>query len=132
MALAAQGIERSEADVYSCCQTDADGTLASVAAQCAESFGLHASALRLSGLDALRENIETPNTILIIFVNLAPLLGITVIHAVILDAIDTTAKIVHVIDPAHPPNGRREWPLDLFEVGWRLARHQIIMVLPSA
>ena len=30
------------------------------------------------------------------------------------------------------PIGRREWRLDLFEVGWRLARYQTILIMPRS
>jgi len=37
-----------------------------------------------------------------------------------------------VVEPAHPSNGRREWPLGLFEIGWRLARFQVIVIVPES
>ncbi len=132
MVLASYGVERTEAEVCACCQTDADGTLPSAAARCAQSLGFDATAPRLSGLDALREQLETAHSFPIAYVNLAPILGLNVIHAVIVEAIDTQRRQVRVIDPAYPPTGRREWALDLFEAGWRLARYQVILVIPKS
>lgn len=132
MVLASYGVERTEVELYACCQTDADGTLPSAAAQCARDFGFNASAPRLSGLDALREQLEIAHLFPIAYVNLEPLLGLNAIHAVIVESVDVQAGRVRVIDPAYPPTGRREWALDRFEVGWRLARYQVILIAPKS
>lgn len=132
MVLARYDIERSEDEIYFCCQTDLDGTLPTAAALCAQSLGIGASALRLPSLEALQEQMAIPDAVPIVFVNLAPLLGLNVIHAVIIEAIDTAARNVSVLDPAYPPAGRCEWMLDLFEVGWRLARYQTILIMPES
>ncbi len=131
MILAVFGISRSEAEIYDCCATDADGTLPSLAVRCAQNLGLDATAQRLSDLAALREIIQSPNPGPIAFVNLAPLIGTNVVHAVIIGNIDTAANSIQVIDPAYPPDGRRIWSIELFEIAWRLARFQIIFVMPK-
>jgi len=132
MMLAYYGLERTEAEIYTCCETDADGTLPSAAVRCAQSLGFNASAPRLSGLDALREQLETLHILPIVYVNLSLILGINVIHAVIVEAMDVQAGRVWVIDPAYPPTGRRALSLSLFEAGWRLARCQTILVVPPS
>lgn len=132
MVLACYGLERTEAEIYTCCETDADGTLPSAAVRCARSLGFDASALRLSGLDALKEQLERLHVFPIVHVNLSPILGINVIHALIVEAIDVQAGRVRVIDPAYPPTGRRMLSLPLFEAGWRLARCQTILVVPPS
>jgi ABC-type bacteriocin/lantibiotic exporter with double-glycine peptidase domain len=132
MVLAYYDIQRSEDEIYSCCQTDPDGTLPTAAARCAQSLGLEASALRLPSLEALQERMTTLDVVPIVFVNLAPLLGLNVIHAVIIENTDVATRSVRVLDPSYPPAGRREWTLDLFEVGWRLARYQTILIMRTS
>jgi hypothetical protein len=132
MALAYHAIVRSEEEIYSGCQTEPDGTLPSAAARYVQSLGLEAATLRLTGVEALQEQMVIQEAVPIVFVNLAPLLGLNVIHAVIIEAIDVVAQNIHVIDPAFPPMGHREWKLDLFEVGWRSVRYQTIMILPKS
>lgn len=128
MVLAYYGMEYTETEIYDCCETDAGGTLPSVAARCAQSLGFAASAVRLVSLDVLREQLIAGFIFPIVYVNLSPITGINVIHAVIVEAIDTQAGQVQVIDPAYPPTGRRVLPLSLFQVGWKLARNQTILV----
>ena len=128
MIFAANGLTRSEDEIYSCCQTDIDGTLPSAAAQCAVSHGFEATALRLGGLADLQTRLESGGLFPILFVNLAPLVGINALHAVVLQAIDVDAKQVQVMDPAYPPSGMRIWNLDLFEHAWRMARFQTILL----
>jgi hypothetical protein len=103
-----------------------DGTLPSAAVRCLARNGLNARAERLGEVDVLVGYLTTH--IAIAFVNLAPLLGIVATHAVIVEAIDDEATTIVVIDPAHPPDGRRMIPLALFEISWRLARGQVILV----
>jgi hypothetical protein len=98
MVLASYGIEHTEAELYSCCVTDIDGTLPSAAARCAQSLGFDASATRLSGLDELQAQLIKVSLHPIVFVNLSPLLGLNVIHDVIVEAIDFASANVHVID----------------------------------
>ncbi len=93
-------------------------------------WGFEASAQRLAGLDALQEQLTSASLLPIVYVHLGPLIGISVIHAVIVEIVDIQAGIVQVVDPVHAPTGRRIWPLALFEVGWRLARYQAILVQP--
>lgn len=128
MILAAHGIVKDEAELYACCETDIDGTLPGAAAHCARTFGLAASAERLGGLDSLQTQIETADLSLVLFVNLAPLLGVQVLHALVLESIDFQAREIHLLDPAFPPNGKRVWSLDLFERGWELARYQVVWI----
>jgi hypothetical protein len=64
----------------------------------------------------------------ITFVNVAPLLGINVLHAVIATQVDAQPAQVHVMDPAYPPNGQRIWALSQFQLGWQLARFQVIAI----
>lgn len=130
MILAAHGVERTEAELYTCCQTDVDGTLASAAADCARNLGFNTSAQRLAGLDTLQEQLTIASLWPIVYVHLGPLIGVSVIHAVIVEAIDIQAQIIRVVDPAFAPTGRREWSIELFEVGWRLARFQTILIHP--
>jgi ABC-type bacteriocin/lantibiotic exporter with double-glycine peptidase domain len=131
MVMAYYGLERPESEICLCCETDVDGTLPSLAVHCAQSLGFVASAPRLSGLNALREQLEGEQVFPIVFVNLSPILGVKVIHAVIVEAMNTQVGQVWVIDPAYPPTGRREISLSLFEAGWRLARYQTILVAPG-
>ena len=132
MILAAYGVDRTEADIYTCCQADVDGTLPSAAADCARALGFDASAQRLAGIDALQEQLKSASLLPIVYVHLGPLMGVGVIHAVVVEAVDLQARTIHVIDPAYAPHGRREWALDQFEVGWRRARFQAILGRPSA
>jgi hypothetical protein len=66
------------------------------------------------------------------FSHMSPILGVNVIHAMIVEAIDVQAGYVRVVDPAYPPTGRRTLTLRLFEAGWRLARCQTILVAPPS
>jgi ABC-type bacteriocin/lantibiotic exporter with double-glycine peptidase domain len=68
MILAYYGLERTEAEIYACCEADTDGTLPSVAAHCAQSLGFIASAPRLLDLDALREQLETAQIFPIVYI----------------------------------------------------------------
>jgi ABC-type bacteriocin/lantibiotic exporter with double-glycine peptidase domain len=130
MQLAAHGIARSEAEIYAGCQTDMDGTLPSAAVRCVQSFGFRAAAQRLAGLAQLQAHLHNTDTPPIVFVNLAPILGINVIHAILVEMIDSLDDgQIHIIDPTHPPTGRRTWTLKQFEVSWRLARNQVILIL---
>lgn len=88
MVLASMGADTTEEALYLSCETDIDGTLPSKAVQCAQSLGFNASSPRLSGLDELYEQIALSHSYPIVFVNLSPILGINVIHAVIVETID--------------------------------------------
>ena len=129
--LAHYGQAYSESEIYACCQTDFNGTLPSTVIHCLQSLGFKATAPRLSGFDALLEELTVGQIIPIVYINLAPLLGINVIHAVLVQAIDIADGEIQVIDPAYPPNGRRVFALELFEVAWKLARYQTILVQPE-
>lgn len=129
MVLASYGQRYAEAEIYHCCETDGDGTLPSAAVRCAQRLGLSAVAERLPDLETLiqRATDATP----IVFLNLAPLLGIVIIHAVVVVTIDRQQEQITVLDPAHPPDGRRTWGLGLFQIGWQLARNQTILISQS-
>ena len=128
MIFAAYGVVKSESDIATCCHTDIDGTLPTLAANCARSLGFEASSLRLNSIDSLRQQLEDAAFLPITYVHLGPILGVNTIHAVVIEAIDVQAKIIRVIDPANAPMGFREWALPLFELGWQLARYQVILV----
>lgn len=130
MVLASFGLFRTESELYECCQTDIDGTLPSIAAQCAGSFGFTASAARVAGIPLLLRQMDEGHSHPIVFIHLAPLLGINALHAVVIEAIDTPGGTIQVMDPAFPPTGQRIWPSALFEQGWRMARGQTILVRP--
>src|SRR4051794_27911014 len=99
MVLAYHAIEHNEAEIYAGCQTDLDGTLPTAAAHYVQRLGLEASALRLMGLEDLQERIALQAIIPIVFVHLAPLLGLNAIHAVVIEAMDGVAKNIQLIDP---------------------------------
>lgn len=127
MILAHHDIVRTESEIYNCCETDPDGTLPSAAVRCVQKFGLHATSERLKdGFESLRHYCSYSEAI--VFVHLAPILGIQAIHAVIVEIIDSQQGLITVIDPAFPPHGRRTWSISLFEIGWQLARNQVILV----
>ena len=129
MVLAAYGIQQSETDLYLCCETDADGTLPRVAARCAQRLGLVASSERLSTIQQLQEVLVLRAAIAIAFVNLTALLGVPVIHAVVIESVDPLSEqTITILDPAYPPTGRRLWSMAQFEMGWGLARHQVILI----
>ena len=128
MVLASFNVTISESELYSCSQTDIDGTLPSLAVQCVENLGFTASSIRLPDLATLLYHINDGYVHPIVFVNLGPLLGLNLLHAVVVEKIDTESGVVHVIDPAHPPTGERAWPQALFETGWRMARGQTILI----
>jgi len=130
MVLVAYGVDRSETELYICCQTDIDGTLPSAAAHCAQALGIEAIATRSIDLDGLLVHLKITSASLIAFINLSPLLGVNVIHAVIVETIDIEAGQVQVIDPTYPPTGRRRWTLGMFTIGWQLARRQVILMAP--
>lgn len=124
------GVTRTESELYVCCQTDIDGTLPSIAAQCAESFGFTAISIRLPDYSALLHQIDDGYVHPVVFVNLSPLLGLNLLHAVVIDTVDQNSGRLQVIDPAHPPTGQRIWSRTLFENGWRMARGQTILIQP--
>ncbi|RLT42365.1 MAG: hypothetical protein DWI57_05665 [Chloroflexi bacterium] len=126
--LASFGTLRTEAELYECCRTDIDGTFPSIAVQCAEGFGFTASAARLRDVSALLHQIDEGYTHPIVFINLSPLMGLNVLHAVVIDTIDTNSATIQAIDPAYPPTGQRVWPQTLFVKGWQMARGQTILV----
>lgn len=126
--LASVDVILSEAEVYAGCETDVDGTLPSKAAEFATALGYPATALRLTDINELYRLISTRYLYPIIFVNLTPLLGINVIHAVVIETVDSETATVTVVDPAFPPTGQRNWSLPLFEIGWQMARRQTILV----
>ena len=133
MALAAFGLERSENDLYICCETYIDGTLPSAVVRCAQRLGFSASAQRLSSIEQFQAILAAQSTIAIAFVNLAPLLGITVIHAIVVESIPPLEEEqLSVLDPAYPPRGHRQWSIDLFKIGWQLARNQVILISRTA
>lgn len=122
------GIACTEAEIYDCCETTFDGTLPSAAVNCAITFGLNAAALRLQDIQELEQFVGQTASHAIVFVNLAPLLGQNVAHAVIVTDIDQAAAEIRVMDPAYPPNGKRTWALGQFQLGWQMARFQIIVI----
>jgi len=126
MVLAGYGLIYSEADLYNCCETDVDGTLPSAAVRCLQRLGLSARAERLSDMEALAR--YATDAIPIVFINLAPLLGIGVIHAVIVEEMDVQQGRIKVIDPSFLPDGRRMWTFGLFQMGWKLALNQTILI----
>ena len=128
MILAHNDIERTEADLYECCGTDEDGTLPSVVVQCAEQFGFEAASLRLATINELVAYVSKPSTYVIAYVDLSYLLNLIGIHAVIIQEIQQQGKTITVIDPLYPPKGRREWSLPLFNIGWQIARRQVICI----
>lgn len=130
MVLSGFGDIRTESELYDCCQTDIDGTLPSMAAQCAENLGFASFTLRLPEFPALLHHIGEGYLHPIVFVNLSPLLGLNLLHAVVIDAIDTEGGTIQVVDPAYPPTGQRVWQQPLFEIGWRMARGQTILIRP--
>ena len=129
MIFAAHGIERTEADIAHCCQTDIDGTLTSLAVRCAQEAGFEAVAQRLKDIDSLQAQLSESSYIPIVFLNIGPLLAINVIHAVVVQSLDIQAQTIHVIDPAFP-KGHRSWAIGLFERGWQLATYQTVLVGP--
>jgi len=130
MILATFNVVKSETEIYSCCQTDIDGTLPSAAVECAASFGFDARTLRLDGLESLQARLQELNSRTILFVNLASLIGVNVIHAVVLRSLDVQRNQIQILDPAFPPQGERVWSLDQFQLAWRAARYQTILILP--
>jgi len=130
MLLAYYGRVYSETEIYACCETDIEGTLPSAAALCAQRLGFDASSPRLLGLEDLAYQLQTIHTFPIVSINLRPILGIRVIHALIVEAIDVQSGQVNVLDPAYPPTGRRKFRLAPFEAAWHLARYQTILVVP--
>lgn len=128
MILADFGIQRSESDIYECCQTDLDGTLARTAAECAESFDLQASILRLTSLEQVKQLASQPDSRVIAFINVAPLLGVNVLHAVIVTNLDDQSSQVQILDPAHMPNGQRNWAIEQFQLAWQLAGFLVIVI----
>ena len=128
MILADNDIERAEADLYKCCETDEEGTLPSATVQCAKQFRFEAKSLRLSTLNELVEYVSKPSTYVIAYVDLSYLLNLVGIHAVIIQEIQQSEKTITVIDPMYPPKGRREWSLPLFNIGWQIARRQVICI----
>lgn len=127
MILAAYGLTYTEADLYTCCETDVDGTLPSAVVRCVQQLGLSARAERLPDMETLIGQMAA-NTTPIVFLNLAPLLGIAVIHAVVVTTIDVHQEQITVLDPSYVPDGRRVWGLGLFQMGWKLARNQTILI----
>lgn len=128
MVLASYGLVYSEATVYTCCETDTDGTLPSAAVRCVQRLGVAARTERLPDLANLL--LLTAHTTPIVFLNLAPIMGFAVIHAVIVEKIELLQEQITIIDPAYPPAGRRTWALGQFQIGWRLARQQTIVIEP--
>nr|AGC71493.1 hypothetical protein [uncultured bacterium A1Q1_fos_1880] len=57
-------------------------------------------------------------------------MGFAVIHAVLIEKIELPQEQLTIIDPAYPPAGRRIWVLEQFEMGWRLACQQTIVIAP--
>jgi hypothetical protein len=64
----------------------------------------------------------------IVYLNLAPILGLAIIHAVVVEEINIEQGQITIIDPAYSPDGRRTWTLGLFQLGWKLARNQTILI----
>lgn len=126
MVLARYGLIFTEAELYRCCESDADGTLPSAVVRCVLSLGLRAHTERLPDVTSLAEQVTQATPI--VYLNLAPILGLAVIHAVIVEEIDVQQGQITIIDPAYSPDGRRMWPLGLFQIGWKLARNQTILI----
>lgn len=126
--LASYGLTFTEAELYTCCESDMDGTLPSAVVRCVVRLGLMARAERLPEVANLAE--QAMQTTPIVFLNLVPLLGLAVIHAVVVEEIDVEQGQITIIDPAYLPDGRRTWPLGLFQLGWKLAHNQTILIAP--
>lgn len=126
MVLASYGLPFTEAELYHCCESDADGTLPSAVVRCVLRLGLMARTERLPDVATLTEQATQATPI--VYLNLAPILGLAIIHAVIVEEIDVEQEQIIVIDPAYSPDGRRIWPLGLFQLGWKLARNQTILI----
>lgn len=123
MVLASYGLTFTEAELYRCCESDTDGTLPSAVVRCVLRLGLMARSERLLDVATLAEQAAQATPIA--FLNLAPMLGLAVIHAVIVEEIDLQQGQITNIDPAYSPDGRRTWSLGLFQIGWKLARNQL-------
>ena len=128
MVLASTGFEASEADIYAGCETDFDGTLPSKAAAYANQIGFNATAPRLVDINELATMMASSHRYPIVFVNLIPILGLNINHAIVIESIEPTSETIIALDPAYPPTGRREWKLGLFEIGWKMAHRQTILV----
>ena len=126
MVLASYGIIFTEDELYRCCESDADGTLPSAVVRCVVRLGLMARSERLLDVATLAEQATQATPI--VFLNLAPILGLAIIHAVIVEEIDLQQEQITIIDPAYLPDGRRAWPRGLFQLGWKLARNQTILI----
>lgn len=126
--LAGYGVVISERELRECCETDEFGTLPSSAVRCAQSLDFDASSPRLTDLYELIAIVESAQTAVIVFVNLSVICGLNVIHSVVVEMIDPTNETIEVLNPAHEPLGYHQWPLSLFEVAWRMARNQAVLI----
>jgi hypothetical protein len=68
--------------------------------------------------------------ICIVYIDLSVLLGLSLRHAVVLLDLNVYQRQVRVVDPAFTPDGLRVWSLDLFEMAWRMAHCQTILITP--
>jgi hypothetical protein len=81
-------------------------------------------------MNELVDIVVSSSRLVICYVDLSVLLGKDIRHAVIVSDIDTQLDQIHVIDPKAPPLGQRIWSFDLFEIAWRRARYQTILITP--
>lgn len=122
MVLMTMGLEVSEAELRERCDCTVFGTDAFMAVDALRGLGLERSRKATGSMSGLIMELST-GQLPIVFVNLLPIDGVKVSHAMIVMDIQETG--VHVCDPRL---GERMISRVAFEAGWVMTRGLVILV----
>lgn len=116
------GIIVDEDSLRACCGTDRLGTTAQAAVDCATRYGLQASVDSVATLAELNSYVDR-RIYPIVYVNMFPLDGLWVLHAVVVEAV--TNNEITFLDPMV---GRRHAPASAFEQAWQMGRRRTLII----
>jgi ABC-type bacteriocin/lantibiotic exporter with double-glycine peptidase domain len=122
MVLLTMGTDISEAELRERCDCTIFGTTALLAVDALRALGFTHSRKVVSSIQEITEELALGH-LPIVFLNLLPIDGIKVAHAVVLTAIE--GNVVYVYDPRR---GERIIARSAFEAGWAMMRGLVILI----
>jgi ABC-type bacteriocin/lantibiotic exporter with double-glycine peptidase domain len=124
MVLLTMGTDISEAELRERCDCTIFGTTALMAVDALRALGFTRSRKVVSSGQAIADDLNL-GRLPIVFLNLLPIDGIKVAHAVVLTAIEE-----HYIYVCDPRLGERVIARSTFEAGWAMMRGLAILIEP--
>lgn len=122
MVLASFGLVLSEVDLRARCDCTPFGTDALQAVDAVRELGFVNTVKGTSSIDELLDQLNL-GRYPIVFINLLPIDGIKIAHAIIL--MDLDSDWVRICDPLQ---GDRILPRSTFDVAWRMMRNLVILI----